>query len=347
MIDSLKTKYWTVDKSLDNLERHPAIIEAANIIKRNDVIAFPTETVYGLGGNALSDEALAKIFHAKGRPSDNPLIIHIATCSQLGAVVDAIPETAKKLMTAFWPGPLTIVLAKGIGMSDKVTAGLPTIAVRMPDDPIALALIKAANVPIAAPSANRSGKPSPTDATHVRLDLDGKISGIIDGGMTNIGVESTVIECQSNTVTILRPGGITKSQLAKVIPHVSEDAYFITKDHVPKSPGMKYTHYSPKAPIILVSGDAQSIQKIVNEEKQAGNRVGVLTTKENVDSYVADVILACGERQHLSTVGAELYATLRQFDLHEVDLIVSESFPKVGIGEAIMNRLEKAASTHL
>lgn len=339
-----KTKHWFVDKSLNNVETDPAILAAADQLQRDEVIAFPTETVYGLGGNARSDEAIEKIFLAKGRPSDNPLIVHIASLQAVADIVAHVSETAEQLMTAFWPGPLTIIFPKGKGMSDRVTAGLQTVAIRMPNDPIALALIKAAQLPVAAPSANRSGRPSPTTAEHVMADLDGKIAGVIDGGTTAVGVESTVVECGEGHVTILRPGGITQAQLEAIGVDVVEAPSGNEGEH-PKSPGMKYTHYSPKAPLLLVAGNKHAIQKVVDGEKQAGKCVGVLTTEEKVAQYKADVVLACGQRRDLTSVAAELYRTLRQFDALGVDTIVSEAFPRKGIGNAIMNRLEKAATT--
>lgn len=340
----MQTKIWTVDKNVDNLITYPQIKEAAQKLKQNEVIAFPTETVYGLGGNAESDEAVLKIFEAKGRPVDNPLIIHIANREQIHSFIKEIPEQASRLMDAFWPGPLTIILERKAGsLSDKATAGLATVAVRMPNHPVALALIEEAGLPIAAPSANLSGKPSPTTAAHVAADLMGRVSGIVDGGATGVGVESTVVDCTSEIPVILRPGGVTKEQLEEVIGEVSADPALSDDRQAPKSPGMKYRHYAPNAAFYLVDGSRQEIQQLVKEKRNEGKRVGVMTTIENKPFYDADVVLACGERARLETVAEALYDTLRTFNQADVDVIFGEIFPEQGVGQAIMNRLAKAS----
>jgi len=338
---------WVVDNVVERKKYYPQLQEAAKLLRENEAVAFPTETVYGLGANAMDDEAIAKIFEAKGRPSDNPLIVHIGTKSQLDGIVKEIPPVAEKLMAHFWPGPLTIILPRKEGISERVTAGLNTVGVRMPDHPVALALIEEANVPVAAPSANRSGRPSPTLASHVYEDLNGKIAGIVDGGATGVGVESTVIDCTSPVPTILRPGGITKEQLEAVIGTVSLDPALKDEKEKPKSPGMKYTHYAPKAPLSIVEGSREFIQQLVDEKKEEGFKVGVLTTEEYQHVYNADVILSCGVRSDLASVATKLYDVLRTFDASEVDVIFSESFPNEGIGNAIMNRLTKAAGHHI
>ncbi|PEQ95333.1 threonylcarbamoyl-AMP synthase [Bacillus sp. AFS006103] len=344
----MNTKVWKVDKSVDNLESNPQVVDAANFLRDNEVVALPTETVYGLGGNAESDVAVAKIFAAKGRPSDNPLIIHIADKKQLSTFVAEVPDKAEVLMEAFWPGPLTIIFKKKEGvLAESATAGLATIAVRMPDHPVALALLKCCGLPIAAPSANSSGKPSPTNAQHVLDDLNGKIAGVIDGGATGIGVESTVIDCTEAIPVILRPGGVTKEQLKAVIGEVRVDAALTDEAARPKAPGMKYQHYAPNAPLYMVSGTTQFLQSLVEEKRTAGLRVGVLTTEEQVDVLEADVVLACGKREELETVATALYDTLRKFNLKQVDIIFSEVFPNEGVGNAIMNRLQKAAGNKL
>ena len=331
---------WKVDcAEKDQIE----IKEAAQLLIENEVVAFPTETVYGLGANARSEEAVHKIFAAKGRPSDNPLIIHIADQKQLYDLVEEIPPVAEQLMNAFWPGPLTLVFRKKGGLSKGATAGLSTVAVRMPNHPIALALIEAADLPIAAPSANTSGKPSPTTAQHVVKDLTGKISGIVDGGETGVGVESTVVDVTEGIPVILRPGGVTKEDIVEVVGEVREDLALHNVEAAPKSPGMKYTHYAPDAPFVLLNGSEAYIQRFVSEQKRLGKKVGVLTTEENQHAYDADIVVTCGRREQLSTVATELYQALRTFDEHDVDLIVGEVFPRAGIGEAIMNRLMKAA----
>ncbi|MBU8905872.1 threonylcarbamoyl-AMP synthase [Desertibacillus haloalkaliphilus] len=334
---------WIVDKVDHNLQKSAEIKEAALWISEGEVVAFPTETVYGLGGNALEDDAIAKIFEAKGRPSDNPLIVHIATKQQVEELAADIPEMASKLMDAFWPGPLTLILRKQAAIAEKVTAGLDTVALRMPDHPVALALLEVAGVPVAAPSANLSGKPSPTTARHVDRDLHGKIAGIVDGGATGIGVESTVVDCTGDVAMVLRPGGITAEQIAEVVGEVSVDPALGESDLAPKSPGVKYTHYAPKGALYLVEGSREYVQTLVNEQKQEGTKVGVLTTVEGEHAYDADVVLACGSREQLASVASKLYETLRSFDDGGVDVIYSEVFPNEGVGVAIMNRLEKAA----
>ena len=340
----MNTNYWTVDKDVDSLESYPQIEQASDLLSKNEVVAFPTETVYGLGGNAKSDEAVEKIFAAKGRPSDNPLIIHIAEGSQLEEFVEEIPDKALTLMNHFWPGPLTIIFNYKKGtLSGKATAGLQTVAVRMPDHPVAIAIIKKVGLPIAAPSANRSGRPSPTSALHVKEDLDGRIAGIVDGGLTGVGVESTVLDCTSEIPVILRPGGVTKEQLQEVVGEISSDPALTDTKEAPKSPGMKYRHYAPDAPLILVDRDKGFIQELANERKREGLKVGILTTKENEDYYDADFIFTCGERAHLETVASSIYEALRSFNKQGVDIIYSEMFPNEGVGNAIMNRLLKAA----
>lgn len=344
----MKTHVWSVDNFVDKLESYPHITQAAAFLKNNEVIAFPTETVYGLGGNAESDEAVSKIFAAKGRPSDNPLIIHIAETAQLKDFVSSIPQSAVSLMEKFWPGPLTIVFNKKEGaLSELATAGLSTVAVRMPDHPLALALIKASGLPIAAPSANVSGKPSPTLARHVSEDLTGKIAGIVDGGPTGVGLESTVIDCTETVPVILRPGGVTREQIEAVIGEVSVDPALKNAEAAPKSPGMKYRHYAPNAPLFLVNGSHAFLQKLVKEEQAAGKKVGILTTEEAVGDYKADLVLACGRRNALETVATSLYETLRSFNDAEIDVIFSEMFPEDGVGQAIMNRLTKAAANQV
>ncbi|MFS0783866.1 L-threonylcarbamoyladenylate synthase [Bacillus sp. 1P06AnD] len=340
----MKTIVWKIDPTIDH---EPQIQAAAQLLKENEAVAFPTETVYGIGANAADDGAVKKIFEAKGRPSDNPLIIHIAKIQQLQELVQEVPPTAQKLMEAFWPGPLTIILKKKSGLSEFATAGLETVGIRMPDHPVALALIAAADLPIAAPSANLSGKPSPTTAGHVEGDLSGRISGIVDGGETGVGVESTVLDCTTDIPVILRPGGVTKEDLLTVIDRVEEDAALHSEHEVPKAPGMKYTHYAPDAPFVLMDGSVDFIQNAIDRSKKEGKKVGVLTTVEHSGSYQADYIITCGSRKDLSTVAAGIYDALRSFDDCGADIIYGEVFPRDGIGDAIMNRLMKAAGHHL
>ncbi|MGM0843505.1 MAG: L-threonylcarbamoyladenylate synthase [Bacillota bacterium] len=340
----MKMNYWTVENNVDSNKSCPQIVEAAQFLRNNEVIAFPTETVYGLGANAKSDEAVDKIFAAKGRPSDNPLIVHISNKTQLSKLVDEIPPAAETFMERFWPGALTIIFKKKDGvLSERVTAGLDTVAIRMPDHPVALALIEAADLPIAAPSANVSGRPSPTTAHHVIKDLDGKISGVINGGETGVGVESTVIDCTSEIPVILRPGGVTQEQLEEAAGPIEVDPALKKGQGAPKSPGMKYTHYAPDAPLVLLEGSVNWIQSLIDEKRNEGLKVGILTTVENKDFYKTDHILVCGSRSDLATVAHSLYDVLRVFNECDVDIIFSETFPQEGVGMAIMNRLQKAA----
>ncbi|PLR89252.1 L-threonylcarbamoyladenylate synthase [Bacillus halotolerans] len=340
----MKTKRWFVDVMDELSTNDPQIAQAAALLRENEVVAFPTETVYGLGANAKSTDAVKKIYEAKGRPSDNPLIVHIADISQLGGLTGPAPDKAKILMKRFWPGALTLILpCKPGALSPRVTAGLDTVAIRMPDHPLALALIRAAGLPIAAPSANLSGKPSPTKAEHVAHDLDGRIAGMMDGGSTGIGVESTVLSCAGEIPVLLRPGGITKEQIEAEIGPILVDKGLADQNEKPISPGMKYTHYAPSAPLVISEGSPERIQTLIQEYQQGGKRVGVLTTEENANFYSADYVKSCGRRDQLETVAAALYDALRSFDEEKVDFIIAESFPDTGVGLAIMNRLMKAA----
>lgn len=340
----METELLIVDKNVDISDTYPQIIKAANLLKKNEVVAFPTETVYGLGGNAKNEQAVLKIFEAKGRPSDNPLIIHISKLEQIYEFVEDVPQKATLLMEKFWPGPLTIIFRKKEGLlADAATAGLSTVAVRMPEHPVALAIISAAGIPIAAPSANRSGKPSPTTAQHVWEDLNSRVSAIVDGGATGVGVESTVIDCTVEIPQILRPGGITQEEIEEVIGEVGVDPALTNEQETPKSPGMKYTHYAPEAPLYLVKGDKEYIQQLMNEQRAKGAKVGVLTTEENRNYYDGDFIQTVGKRSQLETVASSLYEGLRNFNHSGVDIIFSEMFPNEGVGKAIMNRLLKAA----
>lgn len=344
----METKYWKVDNHVDDLTSYPQIRQSAQLLIENEVVAFPTETVYGLGANATSDEAVNKIFKAKGRPTDNPLIVHIASLEQLDRMVMDIPKKAERLMDAFWPGPLTLIFKRKPGqLSQLVTAGLNTVAVRMPDHPVALALIEQSGLPIAAPSANTSGKPSPTTAEHVKDDLLGRIAAIVDGGATGVGVESTVLDCTVDTPVILRPGGVTREEIEAVIGEIKVDAAMKDKKAAPKSPGMKYTHYAPKATFILVDGDPSFLQGLIDEKKSQGLNVGVFAVKEHEAWLRADHIIAPASSKDLNGVAAGLYDTLRKFDELGVDMIFGEVFPETGIGEAIMNRLLKAAGQQL
>ena len=324
------------------------LLEAAESLSNGHLVAFPTETVYGLGADALNPRAVKKIFEAKGRPSDNPLIVHIAELSQLPLLVRDIPPHAKVLMETFWPGPLTLVFKKSSKVPDCITAGLDTVAVRMPENPTALQLIKQSGASVAAPSANLSGRPSPTTAQHVAEDLMGRIDYIIDGGPCTVGVESTVLDITAPVPIILRPGGITCEMLERVLgPIMSDTVLEVQKDQKPRSPGMKYRHYSPRAGLVLVEGDTEKVVERINtltlEKQQEGRKIGILTCSENMGRFLGDVIIPAGSLHEPSTLAAGLYQALRKFDETDVDIIYSEAFCEKGIGQAIMNRLKKAA----
>ncbi|MCP8617423.1 L-threonylcarbamoyladenylate synthase [Salirhabdus salicampi] len=322
----------------------PNIQEAAIALRKGEVVAFPTETVYGLGADATKYDAVQKIFSAKGRPSDNPLIVHIGDKNQISELALDIKKHAFKLMDTFWPGPLTIIVKEKRVCAENVTAGLNTVGIRIPDHPVALALLQASQLPVAAPSANRSGKPSPTTANHVLQDLSNRIFGVLDGGPTGIGVESTVIDCTEDIPVILRPGGITLEAIREVIGDVIYDSALYRDDQKPKSPGMKYAHYAPNAPLWIVEGGVETLQKQINELTERGKKVGVMVSDEHVPHISADIVQSCGSKAHLEEVASKLYDVLRSFDQLEADIILAEPFPYEGIGEAVMNRLLKAAS---
>lgn len=336
----MNTKRWklTDDTSHNKL----ALEEAAKLLADGSTIAFPTETVYGLGADATNKEAVAKIFKAKGRPQDNPLIAHVATKQQLLQLVDNLPVYVEKLIDIFTPGPLTFVLPSNGICAENVTAGLATIGIRMPDHPVAQQLLKYCNIPVAAPSANISGKPSPTTGEHVWADLNGKIAGVLDAGPAGLGVESTVIDCTQDIPIILRPGGITKEQLEEAIGTIMMDPALADKDEKPKSPGMKYTHYSPEVPLWLIEGTADKIQSCIDQEHKNNHKVGVLSAARTSTLINADEIISLGE--NINEIAANLYDALRRFKQGDVDIILCESFPEEGIGQAVMNRLRKAAS---
>ncbi|TCI70531.1 MULTISPECIES: L-threonylcarbamoyladenylate synthase [unclassified Exiguobacterium] len=313
--------------------------EGVRLLKMGEVIAIPTETVYGLAGDATNDIAIRKIFEAKGRPSDNPLIVHVATVEQAEHFAQAIPPVAKRLMEAFWPGALTIILPSNGRASSLVTAGLDSIGLRMPDHPAALELIRTSGLGLAAPSANRSGRPSPTSAQHVADDLTGRIAGIMDGGPTGIGVESTVIDCTTEPVTILRPGGVTKEAIEAVIGPVALDANLSDEAAAPRSPGMKYTHYAPTAPLYLVDGGRDDLVRAITMRQAAGKRIGALVFDEATTP--ADVTLSLGDTMEMAA--QRLYEALRKFDETDVEEIYVNRIEPTGVALAVYNRLYKAA----
>lgn len=352
------------------------LAEAAAVLRSGGLVAFPTETVYGLGGNALDEDAARKIYAAKGRPSDNPLIAHISCAANLAPLVKEIPVAGRKLMEAFWPGPLTMIFPKSGRVPYGTTGGLDTVAVRMPDDPVAGRLIALAGVPVAAPSANTSGRPSPTTADHVWQDMNGRINMIIDGGPVGIGVESTIVDVSSPVPSVLRPGAITMEMLREVLGEVTIDPAILgpmKEDIRPKAPGMKYRHYAPEAELILVEavedeaagyeavrgqggggccgqmGDGQvermvgKVRELAHEKLIQGCQVGIICTDESRPCYAEGTVRSIGARKSQESVAHNLYAVLREFDDLKVEYIFSESFSEDHLGQAIMNRLSKAA----
>lgn len=357
----MKTKIVIIDKASFQDEE---LWEAAKILRSGGLVAFPTETVYGLGANALDEEAAAKIYGAKGRPSDNPLIAHISAMEELLPLVTEISQAGRRLMETYWPGPLTLILPKSSMVPFKTTGGLSTVAVRMPRDPVANRLIKLAGVPIAAPSANVSGRPSPTTAEHVYQDMDGKIEMIVDGGPVGIGVESTIVDVTGPVPIMLRPGAVTLEMLKSTVGQVEIDPAIagpVAADVKPKAPGMKYRHYAPKAELVLVeeegSGQGQgevslkaveAIRAMTLDQLSRGRKVGIICTDETKGRYPKEAeIRSLGPKDSQEAIARNLFGVLREFDSLEVTLIYSESFPKDHLGQAIMNRLTKAAGYHI
>ncbi len=327
-----------------------AILEAARLIRDGEVVAFPTETVYGLGANALDASAVHKIFEAKGRPSDNPLIVHISKRRDVDRLVRELPPAASTLMERFWPGPLTMIFRKSHLIPDAVTAGLDTVAIRMPRHPVALKFIECSGVPIAAPSANRSGHTSPTMAQHVLYDLDGRIPLILDGGRCEVGLESTVLDMTAEVPTILRPGGITYEMLKEILGEVRVDAGTLKpiEGRPVKSPGMKYTHYAPHAQVLVVRGELDKMVARINamaeEYAKGGMKVGILATQETKDYYKEGKVLVLGSRTQLAVMASNLFWALRQFDDMGVDIVLAEWIETRNEGLAIMNRMLRAAA---
>ena len=324
---------------------------ASDLLRSGQLVAFPTETVYGLGADALTPEAVAKIFAAKGRPADNPLIMHIWSVDQLEGLC-RIPPLAEKLMAAFWPGPLTLLMPRTDRVPDMVTAGLPTVAVRMPSHPVAQALLRKAGVPIAAPSANRSGKPSPTTAAHVLSDMDGRIPLILDGGACDVGLESTVLDTCHGTPCVLRPGGITREMLETVLGTEVSVAGSILQPLKPGeqalSPGMRYRHYAPEGQVTLVTGEEKEVldalRLLFHTSETAGRRSCVLCFHEHLEALEGCNPHDLGLRSQPETVAQRLFDTLRRLDQEGFEAIFSEVLPPEGMGLAIMNRLGRAAS---
>ena len=325
------------------------MVLAGSIIRSGGLVAFPTETVYGLGGNALDPEASRRIYAAKGRPSDNPLIVHIADLGSLNRIVSRIPDSALALADAFWPGPLTMILPRSSEVPSETTGGLDTVAVRMPSHPVALELIRKSGGYIAAPSANTSGRPSPTRAQHVYDDLNGRIDMIIDGGPVGIGIESTIIDLTEEVPMVLRPGFISIDMLRAVVGEVRMDPGLRADDPSfrPKAPGMKYRHYAPKASLIIVEGEENAvrarIEELAREAEENGGLAGIIATDEDASSYTHGIVRSAGTRSDEITISRTLFGILREFDDLHVSVIYSEAFDTPQLGTAIMNRLLKAA----
>jgi len=330
-----------------------AFREAGELIRRGELVAFPTETVYGLGGNGLDPAAAAKIYEAKGRPSDNPLILHIQNVEELAPLVKKIPPQAEMLMSRFWPGPLTIIFEKSQIVPKETSGGLNTVAVRMPSNRAARRLIREAGVPIAAPSANLSGRPSPTSAEHVRKDLDGRIPLILDGGEAQIGLESTIVDVSGALPEILRPGFIGEKKLRELLGIIKADAPASgdEKDAPPRAPGMKYRHYAPKAPLMLLKGSDKEIAAFLKQEaalaRGQGESIGALVSREALPLYEQEdpglFLFSLGSREDQEEIAHRLFALLRDLDDKNISRIYCESLKEEDLGQAIMNRLKKAA----
>ena len=321
------------------------IKEAGEIIKKGGLVAFPTETVYGLGGDALNPESSKKIYAAKGRPSDNPLIVHIYRLEDLDRIVKNVSEDAKKVMDAFWPGPLTLIFEKTDVVPKETTGGLDTVAVRFPIHPTAMAFIEAAGGFVAAPSANLSGRPSPTLAKYVCEDLNGRVDMIIDGGNIPIGLESTIVDMTSEVPMILRPGFVSKEMLEEVLGEVKVDPTILDANSTerPKAPGMRYRHYAPKADMAIVRGEYEKVSARINEMAKEHKECTVICVDEHVKDYPGLNIKNVGSAKDSNEIASNLYKILRECDDEGVEFILSESFSDKGIGAAVMNRLIKAA----
>ena len=331
-----------------------ALAEAGRLLRAGQLVAFPTETVYGLGANGLDSAACAKIYEAKGRPSDNPLILHVADRAMVEEIAEDIPPMAEKLLAAFLPGPMTLILKRKAVVPDRITGGLATVGVRMPESAAARAMIRAAGVPVAAPSANISGRPSPTTATSVLRDMDGRIPLILDGGPCRFGVESTIVDCTGPVAVILRPGAITREMLTEVLGGARLDPALVGANVTPKAPGMKYKHYAPRAPLTLLEGEptkmAAAFRRQVRQLQKEGHTVGILASDE-VCAALADVIPSelrkpYGAQGDLSAIAAHIYEALIAFDDTNADALLGEGTTERGLGLAIMNRLHKASGFH-
>ena len=345
----MNTEIYFLDEN--NIDMN-VIHKAAEIIRNNGTVVFPTETVYGLGASALSGEAVKGIFTAKGRPNDNPLIAHISSINMLLYLIGSpLTDEAKLLIDKYWPGPLTLIFKKSGKVPYEVTAGLDTIAVRMPDNKIALKLIESSELPIAAPSANISGKPSPTLPEHVISDMKGKVNMILCGSKSRIGVESTILDLTGDMPVVLRPGGVTVEELESVLGSVKVNRGSVGDKEVPKAPGMKYTHYAPEADMIIVKGELKSmvkkIQELIAEKVDKGLKVGVLASDETESRYKDCRVLSLGSRTDTSAIASNVFEKLREFDRIGVDIIFAEALDERHMGMAVMNRMKKAAGFNI
>ena len=346
----METRLVKIGEAEGEESTQAALCEAAEILKKGGLVAFPTETVYGLGANGLDEGAAKRIYAAKGRPSDNPLIAHISCMEELQPLTAGISPVGRHLAEQFWPGPLTLVFLKSKRVPYGTTGGLETVAVRMPGREEARRLIALAGVPVAAPSANLSGRPSPTTAQHVWQDMNGRIDIILDGGPVGIGLESTIVDVSGDKPVLLRPGAITRRMLESVVGNVEIDPAILGKPEEnirPKAPGMKYRHYAPKADLTLVEGKerlvVEKINELVRNETEKGRRAGIICTEETKKSYAQGILRSVGKRSSQETIAHNLFAVLREFDDLQVDCIYSESFSRDDLGYAIMNRLTKAS----
>ncbi|MCW4045588.1 MAG: L-threonylcarbamoyladenylate synthase [Candidatus Bathyarchaeota archaeon] len=341
---------------VDPLRPEPEKVQAAAaFIKKGGLVAFPTETVYGLGADALNPKAVLALFEAKKRPLDNPPIVHVANTNDVHKLAGQVPKEAELLMKTFWPGPLTLVFKHADAVPKVTVAGLDTIAIRMPQHNVALALINESSCPIAAPSANLAGKPSPTSAQHVFDDLNGRIDAVLDAGATCIGVESTVLDMSVNPPMVLRPGGTPFEALKKALGDVRLHPFVVAEEEVPlakaRSPGMRHKHYAPNARVFLVEGAVPAVVAKVKELTEAYRlkqcKVGVLATDETMAAYSANAVKSLGSRFNLAAVAQNLFRLLREFDSEGVDVIIAEGVPAEGLGLAVMNRLRKASAYNI
>ncbi|MGN2339594.1 L-threonylcarbamoyladenylate synthase [Clostridium cagae] len=346
----MNTNIIKIDNIIDDEEK---MKEAAQIIKDGGIVAFPTETVYGLGSDALNEDAVKKIFIAKGRPQDNPLIVHVAS-KNIQSLVEDIPDIAQRLIDKYWPGPLTLILKKKSIIPDMTSANLDTIGIRMPNNEIALKLIEMSNTVIAAPSANISGRPSPTDVERCIDDLSGRVDCIVGGKKSDIGLESTILDCTVNPPIVLRPGGITLEMLKEIDNRIEIDGAIMKKstdDLKPKAPGMKYRHYAPKAKVKIISGERkktiEKIKEIVDYYIDNNKKVCILTIQENEKEYNKGIKVVLGSRENLLMVAQNLFESLRKCDDLGADVILAEAYEEKGVGIAIMNRLNKAAGFNI